>query len=435
MAQHRGTDADALQALRELTVLCVDDDPVALEQVAGLLRRAGAKVLTAGDGDQALESYRTRLPDLVVTDLLMPGMDGLALSRAIRALDPDVPVFVATGADDPGLIVSALEQNVDHLLLKPILPEALLGAVFRALRVTELRRRLQESARALRQALDAYPNFALVVEAGEIGYANRELCMFLGFASFDELCASGRQVGEFVSELDGVPYGGGPRQWLASILDDPRDRERQLRLADPRSPLARLRTFAVASSPLGAPGRILLTLTDVSELEDARQLLESQASTDPLTGVSNRRRFEVLLAAEEDRAVAGLGPFALVTLDIDRFTSINEAYGREVGDSVLQELVGLVQDSVRATDRLARLGGEEFVVLAANSGINRAARVAERLRRTVAGHGFAGVPRQVTCSFGVAEYRQGESREKLLKRVDEALYRSKDGGRNRVELG
>lgn len=435
MGQHSGIDADTLQALRELTVLCVDDDPVSLEQMAGLLRRAGAEVVLAEGGEQGLEAFRTREPDLVITDLLMPGMDGLALSKAIRALDPNVPVFVATGVDDPDLIVSALEQDVDQLLLKPILPEALLGAVFRALRVTELRRRLLEAGRALRQVLDAYPNFVLVVEDGEVSYANRGLCAFLGFASYDEMRTSGRQVGDFVAELDGAPYDRGPQEWLRSILDDPLDRERRIRLADYRTPLARPRTFSAAFSPFGSPGRSLLTLTDVSELEDARQFLEDQAATDPLTGVSNRRRFEALLAAEEDRAVSGLGPFALVMLDIDHFKSINDTYGHDVGDSVLQELVGLVQDSVRATDRLARLGGEEFIVLAANSGMNRAARVAERLRRTVAGHGFVGVPRQVTCSFGVAEHRLGESRDKLLKRVDEALYRAKQGGRNRVELG
>lgn len=435
MGQHSGTDADTLQALRELTVLCVDDDPVSLEQVAALLRRAGAEVVLAEDGVRGLEAFRSQGADLVVTDLLMPGMDGLELSRAIRGLDPDVPVFVATGVDDPGLIVTALEQNVDHLLLKPVLPEALLGAVFKALRVMDLRRRLLEAGRALRQVLDAYPNFVLVVEDGEIDYANRGLCSFLGFASFEEMRAAGRQVGEFVAELDGEPYGQGPRDWLRSILDDPLDRERRLRLADPRSPSARPRTFAAAFSPFDAPGRSLLTLTDVSELEDARQFLEDQAATDPLTGVSNRRRFHELLAGEQERAASGLGPFALVMLDIDHFKSVNDTYGHDVGDSVLLELVGLVLDSVRATDHLARLGGEEFVVLAANSGLNRAARVAERLRRTVAGHGFTGVPRQVTCSFGVAEHRTGEDRQHLFKRVDEALYRAKQGGRNRVELG
>jgi diguanylate cyclase (GGDEF)-like protein len=435
MAQHRGMDDDTLRALREMTVLCVDDDPVALEQMAGLLRRIGATVLLAENGSEGLDLFRTSGPDLVIADLLMPGMDGLELSRAIRAEDPDVPIFVATGVDEPELIVRALEQDVDHLLLKPLLPDALVSAVLKSLRVLELRRRLQEAGRVLRQALDAFPNFVMVVEDNGISYANRGLCSFLGFSSYDDMRSQSREVGEFVAELDGEPYAQGPREWLRSILDDPLDRERRLKLSDPRNPEARPRTFAAAFSPFGAPGRSLLSLTDVSELEDARQSLEDQAATDPLTGVCNRRRLMELLAVEEGRAVADKGPFALVMFDIDHFKSINDTYGHDVGDSVLKELVGLVQDSVRATDRLARLGGEEFMVLAAGSGLARAARVADRLCRVVAGHDFSGVSRQVTCSFGVVEHRAGESREQVLKRVDQALYRAKQGGRNRVELG
>ncbi|MEW5772852.1 MAG: diguanylate cyclase [Thermodesulfobacteriota bacterium] len=435
MGQQSGMDADTLQALRELKVLCVDDDPVALEQTAALLRRIGAETVQAEDGEQGLEAFRSQAPDLVIVDLLMPGMDGLALSRAIRALDPDVPIFVATGVDEPDLIVRALEQNVDHLLLKPLLPDALLAAVLKTLRVLALRRRLQDAALALRQVLDAYPNFVLVVKDGEISYVNRRLCAFLGFASHDEMRAAGRDVGDFITELDGEPYGRESREWLRSILEDPLDRERHLKLADPRNPTARARTFSAASSPFGDPGGHLLTLADVSELEETRQCLEDQAATDPLTGACNRRRFLELLSMEEGRAASDRGPFALVMFDIDHFKSINDTYGHDVGDSVLKELVGMVQDCVRATDSLARLGGEEFVILAAGSGLKRAARVAERLRRTVAGHDFAGVSRQVTCSFGVAESRAGEGRDLLLKRVDQALYRAKSGGRNRVDLG
>lgn len=435
MSRQGAEDRDTLLALRELTVLCVDDEAVAREQLSVLVRRIGAEAILAEDGERGLEAFRRHGPDLVITDLLMPGMDGLELARSIRALDPDAPIFVATGVDEPDLIIRALEQDVDHLLLKPVLPDALLSAILKTLRVLALRRRVQEAERAVRQVLDAYPNFVLVVEDGEIGYANRGLCSFLGFASFDAMRAAGRQVGEFVAELDGEPYARGPRDWLRSILDDPLDRERRLRLADPRNPAARPRTFVAAFSPFAAPGRSLVTLTDVSELEDARQYLEDRAGADPLTGVGNRRRFAELLAGEEERAASGLGPFALIMLDIDHFKSVNDTYGHDAGDSVLLELVGLVQDSVRATDRLARLGGEEFVVLAANSGLNRAARVAERLRRTLAGHDFAGVSGPVTGSFGVVEYRAGEDRGRLLKRADEALYRAKSGGRNRVELG
>lgn len=434
MSQHRGMDTDTLEALRELTILFVDDDLFAREQMAALMRRMGMAVVLAEDGEKGLAAFRRTGPDLVITDILMPGMDGLALAQAIRDLDPDAPIFVATGVDEPELIIKAVERNVDHLLLKPILPDALLSAILKTLRVLQLRRRVQEAERAVRNAFDAYPNFVLVVEGGRVVYANAGLCSFLGFASYDDLTAQNRSVGEFIVEMDGAAYDGGPEGWVRAIVDDTLDREHRLKLANPRAVAGRAQTFTVAFSQFSGPNRHLLTLSDVTELEDARQSLEDQAATDPLTGVCNRRRFAELLAGEQRRALAGKGFFALIMFDIDHFKSINDTFGHDAGDSVLKALVGLVQDSVRASDSLARLGGEEFMVLAAGSGLNRAGRVAERLRREVAGHEFAGLPRPVTCSFGVTQYRDGEPLDDLLKRVDEVLYRAKQGGRNRVEM-
>jgi len=119
-------------------------------------------------------------------------------------------------------------------------------------------------------------------------------------------------------------------------------------------------------------------------------------------------------------------------MDIDHFKAVNDDFGHDAGDTVLRELTRLVMDNIRITDRLARWGGEEFIILSASSDINRARRVAERLRRKIEGHDFPGLPWVVTGSFGVAQHKPGESVEQLLRRVDEALYRAKETGRNRV---
>ena len=121
--------------------------------------------------------------------------------------------------------------------------------------------------------------------------------------------------------------------------------------------------------------------------------------------------------------------------DIDHFKAVNDTYGHDVGDAVLREISALVRDNIRENDTLARWGGEEFMVLSVRSNMKYAKQVADRLRKAVAEFSFTGVPGQITSSFGVALHNTGESGEELVKRVDKALYKAKETGRNKVVTG
>ena len=430
-AQPDQPDQYSLRFLEDLTVLLVEDDVVSREQVAHMLERMVGKVITAEDGREGLETYQAESPDIVITDILMPGMDGLELAAAVRRLDLDVPIFVATGVDEPELLVRAVEQQIDTLLLKPVLPDALLAGIQRAGQVIALRRKVREAEQSMRVLMDTFPNFVLLAERERIVYANAGLMKYLGFASFDEFRSSGRSLDEFIVTGEGEDARG-RGDWLADMVDDPLDREHVLRLINPRSPSGRAGTFMAAFREFPRPGRWIVSLSDVTELEDERRTLEDQASTDPLTGAVNRRRFMDVVLDEERKAMQGEPGFALVMFDIDHFKAVNDDFGHDAGDRVLKELSRLAVDSIRAADILARWGGEEFMVLAVRSDLNRARRLAERLRRNIEGHDFTGIPRSVTGSFGVAAQAPGESVEALVKRVDEALYRAKEGGRNKV---
>ncbi|OGA08668.1 MAG: hypothetical protein A3D95_02470 [Betaproteobacteria bacterium RIFCSPHIGHO2_12_FULL_69_13] len=160
--------------------------------------------------------------------------------------------------------------------------------------------------------------------------------------------------------------------------------------------------------------------------------LEQRAATDALTGVANRLKFDQALADEIARAKRYGTPLALVMCDVDHFKAINDTHGHQAGDSVLVGLCGLIQRHTRKTDLLARWGGEEFVILARNCGAGDTFQLAEKLRHLIETHAFDKVG-AVTCSFGVAQFGEGDSAESALARADAALYRAKASGRNRVE--
>lgn len=154
------------------------------------------------------------------------------------------------------------------------------------------------------------------------------------------------------------------------------------------------------------------------------------ASTDLLTGAYNRYRFTELFGIELQRVQRYGGGLALIMFDIDHFKDINDRYGHAAGDMVLKEIAHLVRNLIRANDLMVRWGGEEFMILVPHAG-NEAADLAEKLCLAVEGHHFHCAPR-VTASFGVSAHVPGDTLETLCARADEALYRAKHQGRNRV---
>ncbi|MDX2005714.1 MAG: GGDEF domain-containing protein [Meiothermus sp.] len=158
--------------------------------------------------------------------------------------------------------------------------------------------------------------------------------------------------------------------------------------------------------------------------------MHQMAYSDHLTGLSNRRSLQGALEAELERAKRYKRPFAVLALDIDHFKRINDSAGHAVGDQVLREMASRLAQHLRDTDRAARWGGEEFLVLAPETDLSAAHALASRLHHDIRSEPVAGLP--VTISIGVACYREGDSIAGLLSRADEALYRAKAAGRNRV---
>jgi len=173
---------------------------------------------------------------------------------------------------------------------------------------------------------------------------------------------------------------------------------------------------------------------DQAELELKRLniILEGQATTDFLTGISNRLKFDALLRAEISEARRYNLPLTLIFFDIDHFKEINDTFGHDVGDGVLREIAHHVSNFIREVDIFARFGGEEFVILTHNDQ-NTAHIFAEKIRSMIAKHDFRSL-KNVTCSFGVTQFRLEDTAESFLIRADKAMYKAKETGRNRVEV-
>ncbi len=170
------------------------------------------------------------------------------------------------------------------------------------------------------------------------------------------------------------------------------------------------------------------------QLMEKNQELELLSTTDQLTGLSNRFRLEVALEQEWARCERTQGSFSLILLDIDQFKSVNDTHGHQVGDAVLVELAKVLNHNTRKTDLVGRWGGEEFLIVCIDTTAEAAALIAEKIRATIAAHDIA-ITGPKTGSFGVSSYGPGDTIKSMMRRADAALYRAKEAGRNRIELG
>lgn len=174
-------------------------------------------------------------------------------------------------------------------------------------------------------------------------------------------------------------------------------------------------------------------LMDITERKKAEEQLRILSTTDGLTGITNRKEFTRILEKEIERSKRYDTALSVIMYDLDHFKNINDNFGHHTGDDVLCEVTTIVNENIRSVDLAGRWGGEEFVVMLPQTDLYSASNTAEKLRRAIENHSFDTVG-TVTASFGVAELESGDDADSLLKKADDALYKAKRSGRNRVEI-
>jgi diguanylate cyclase (GGDEF)-like protein len=185
-------------------------------------------------------------------------------------------------------------------------------------------------------------------------------------------------------------------------------------------------------SPIFIVGMVLYEIL-LSQWRNREHLVDQMSHTDPLTGISNRRSITNRL----NDAQQNMYDYALVLLDLDHFKKVNDHYGHEVGDQVLQRIAKILKKGLRENDTVGRFGGEEFILILRENDLKRAIEIAERCRRDIANHVIElsdGRQIQITASFGVALSQPDLSKEDIIRLADEALYRAKAAGRNVVHF-
>lgn len=463
-------------------IVLVDDSPSVLSLLGPRLESAGHEVRAVGDAYAGAELTLDDPPDVVVTDLWMPGMSGLQLCRLLRAEmeTAHVPVILLTASDDKkarfwanrsGAAAFVSKQGIDDLLrVVDDVTREHAGSV-RASPASRGRPGVRGSIQSrLAHLLDSALYDSVL--AGEV----RALA---SAGSFDRL---GAALAGFLSNLVHARFvalqpARGPTI-VVGRAEIAKDLEAEARAAlglEASAPIMFVADPTAGVEPpagtvfvqsvqfgeelqgrvaLGAAGRRLvmederalaLVATELGgPMRMAALVGEAQrlAATDSLTGLYNRRAFIEMVERDVSLALRHSWPMSLLLLDIDHFKQVNDQFGHAAGDDVLAAVAETLGQTVRKSDLVARWGGEEFVVALTHTAASGARVMAERLRRKI-GERKVEVscentttnrgPLLVTASIGVASLGPGQTLEELVARADRAMYTAKSRGRNRVE--
>jgi len=445
-------------------ILVVDDIEANVRLLEAKLSAEYYEVLTACDGPTALAIAASEKPDIILLDVMMPGMDGFQVCRRLKD-DPEtrhIPVVLVTALDGRGDRIQGLEAGADEFLTKPI-DDVMLFARVRSLTrlklvIDELRQR-EASGRRIGVIAGAASRLGgtggriLIVDdnerqsqrvAAELAIEHRPVVE----TDPEKAHASARGPVDMVivnasaRGFDGLRFCAALRSDEATrhlavlVIVDPDDRQRLVKALE--IGVNDLLTRPIDPQELSARARTQIKRKRYTDF--LRQNLDHSlelAVTDQLTGLHNRRYMEGQLGALVKRAGMGGDPVAALMIDLDHFKKINDSFGHDVGDEVLREFAIRLASNVRAVDLPCRYGGEEFTVIMPDTRLEDAQRIAERIRLHVAGSPFRVAGGQelltVTISVGVAcTISDQDTPETLLKRADDAVYDAKHAGRNRV---
>lgn len=436
-------------------ILLVDDEKVSRALYSDYLAGSGHQVTAVENLEQAKRALAGGGYDAVVTDLILPGGDGMEILQYAKEKHPGIEVIVITALNKVDPAVRAIKSGAAEYLVKPVAPEALQHAVVRALTTRQLLREneqlrrdveLLETGQRIATTLDkerllatACSSFAQVTQADAILLFIRQssgefrvegLHGIERGAEVEHTSALHRALDEAASspfELEKVPP-----PYRAALVLPARDSDTTYGFAV---------LFFHRALPEGSPaaanylsrhfGLALRNLGRFTQVEDLAYL-------DDLTHLFNVRYLDLVLDRKINDCREQKGSFSLLFLDLDYFKSVNDTHGHLVGSKLLVEVARMIKGCVRDDDVVVRFGGDEYVILLHGTDSGGALKVAERIRRTIETHHFLsreGFGLSVTTCIGVASFPEhAQDKATLLDLADRAMYRGKKSTRNVIYI-
>ena len=413
--------------MEKAVILIIDDDRNMRKSLADIIRVKGMDVLAAGSGAEGLALLRERFINVALIDLGLPDISGLDVLERMKGASPATEAIVLTGQASVDSAIEAANRGAYSYMLKPYDVELLLLHLKRALE----KQRTEEALRLRQRAIEASSNGITIVDIARpdnpIVYTNPAFEQITGYSSGE---AAGRNP-RFLSRDDGEQMG---LEEMRAALRERREGHAVLRNYRKDGTLFwNSLSVAPVRDDGGKVTHFVGIINDITEQKRYEEQLEYQANHDELTDLPNRNLLSSLITQSALYADRYRREMAVLFVDLDHFKIVNDSLGYSAGDLLLKTMAARLRGCVRATDTVARHGGDEFVVVLSDLEKGEdVASVVKKIREAVSiPIRIEGQELVLTCSIGIGIYpRDGNDAQTLLKNADAAMFRAKEQGRN-----
>jgi len=381
--------------LKNLTCLYVEDDENIRKSFLIILNKIFKEVFIATNGKEGVELFKKHYPNIILSDIKMPEMNGLEMSKEIKTLDEEAYIILLTAFTDIDFLKSAIDLGVEGYITKPIDKKKLYQKLNFLADIIKHKQEAKESFQLLHKMFEEQNDAVILAKDNDIKLKNTAFINEFGdFKTLDDL--------EEYLNID--------------LIFDEKPNIVNIKIDNS------IKTYEIIYKNTDKNHKII-TFKNISEINE-------KIYTDELTKAYNRKYLNTVSEKFINKKLC------FIILDIDEFKLINDKKGHLTGDMVLQTLSEIIKDNLRKEDYFIRWGGEEFLIIPNNVNDSQTAlKIAQNLRKTIENTNFMEVDK-VTCSFGVAcDYiTSKEDIKNLFKKADKALYKAKETGKNKVEV-
>ncbi len=437
-----------LEACKDLTLLYVEDDLQLSQATYEMLLPFFKEICQCHDGLEGLNAYKDSSYDIILTDIMMPNLDGKEMSKQIREINPEQPIVVMSAYEDAEYLRELIQIGIQNFITKPASIERLFGVILssaininNAKQVAKLsletKQDLAQNKAILRTIIDNVPVRIFWKDKDSIYLGcNKLFAKDAGCEDESELIGKSDfelpwkdEAQGYVNDDEKVIKSG--KEYLSYEEEQTQEDGKHIWLTTSKTPLLNHENEVVGI--IGTYVDITQQKEALFEVQKAKDALGYQAEHDDLTGLPNRILFLDRLNQAIKQSKRNSTKAAVIFLDLDRFKDINDTFGHDMGDKVVQLLAERLEEHLRKVDTIARFGGDEFIILVES--IKDMVDVIEILEKLIKSMEIPFVVEEhslhLTLSAGVSIFPDdGDNSEILIRNADTAMYRAKDDGRN-----
>ena len=420
--------------LQRIRLLYVESDTSISDELEKSLKHKVEKLYTASNGQDGLDKYNKFKPNMIITAMKMPIMNGIDMISIIRKENSTIPIIITSSTLEADILMESITLDVNSYIMKPINTTKLLTILETNAKSYLYEQEQDNKNKLMHYIMNSNENILVVTNKNNITFANNSFLRFNDCDNINKCIELNMNITDLFLEDDNCiskNKDNTNESFIENIMKI-ESNKRNVMMQDNKTKEKQIFSIKVVHLD-DYKNSYLWTFSNITQLAIDNMTMKYKIYHDSLTDVYNRTKIDEVLQYELDQFVRTKHNVCFVIIDIDFFKKFNDTYGHIIGDEVLISMAEVCNTATRETDTFARWGGEEFVLLLPNTNIKQAIIVVENLKKNInkLHHKEAG---SITASFGITQVAKDDTPLLVFKRADMALYKAKENGRNRYEI-